>query len=125
MNNKGQTLVLFLVLFPIFVIVFISFYQVGSMALEKNKIRDSIKESLEYGVNNIDDILVNEKIVEMITKENPNIKEENITIDKKDNEITITVIKKYLISFIVEDELKISYTGKMILSEIEIIENRG
>lgn len=125
MNNKGQTLVLFLVLFPIFVIVFISFYQVGSIALEKNKIRDSIKESLEYGVNNIDDILVNEKIVEMITKENPNIKEENITIDKKDNEITITVIKKYLISFIVEDELKISYTGKMILSEIEIIENRG
>lgn len=125
MNNKGQTLVLFLILFPIFLILFLTFYQVGIMTLDKKKFETSIQDAIKYGLNNMDDLSLNEKIIEIITTENINLKPENIKIDTDNEEITITVKKKYLISFITSDNLEISYTGKIILDKIEIVKDRG
>lgn len=125
MNNKGQTLVLFLILFPIFLILFLTFYQVGIMTLDKKKFETSIQDAIKYGLNNMDDLSLNEQIIEIITTENINLKPENIKIDTDNEEITITVKKKYLISFITSDNLEISYTGKIILDKIEIVKDRG
>jgi hypothetical protein len=125
MNNKGQTLVLFLFLLPIFMILFVTIYQIGTMGLEKGKIKDSIKQALEYGVNNINNVSLEEKMREMIIIENPSINEKDIVITTSNNQITVVVTKKYTISFIIEQELVISYTGKKRENKIEIIENRG
>lgn len=125
MNNKGQTLVLFLFLLPIILIVSLSIYQVATMGLEKRKIEDSVNASVEYGINNIDNISLEEKIKEMIITENPSIKVENIIIDISNKQVTVTVTKEYIISFIIEQKLNVSYIGKLVNGKVEIIENRG
>lgn len=125
MNNKGQTLVLFLILLPILLILFISIYQIATMGLEKRKIEDSVIESLEYGVNNINNIDFKKRIKEIIITENPSIKNEDIIINISNKQITLTVTKKYTISFIIEQELRVSYIGRLVDNKVEIIENRG
>ena len=42
MNNKGQTLVLFVILIPVLLLVFVCFYQIGSIGLDKRKIEDPV-----------------------------------------------------------------------------------
>ena len=37
MNNRGQTLVLFLFLFPVLFLLFMAVYQIGTIELEKRK----------------------------------------------------------------------------------------
>ncbi len=51
MNNKGQTLVLFVVLIPVLFIGILLFANYGKMANEKNKVKSSVIYSIRYGLN--------------------------------------------------------------------------
>lgn len=125
MNNKGQTLVLFVILIPVLLLVFVCFYQIGSIGLDKRKIEDSIETALEYGVDHIDSELLYVSMREIITESNNGVRDNNIDIDVLGEEITIVVKKKYKVAFIVDEEKVYSYTGKKVNDKVEIVENRG
>lgn len=125
MNNKGQTLVLFVILIPVLLLLFVTFYQIGSIGLDKKKIEDSIETALEYGVNNLDSELLYVSMHDIIKESNNGIKEKDIEINVLGDEITVIVRKKYKVAFIVDEEKVYSYTGKKVNEKVEIVENRG
>lgn len=125
MNNKGQTLVLFVILIPVLLLLFVTFYQIGSIGLDKKKIEDSIETALEYGVNNLDSELLYVSMHDIIKESNNGIKEKDIEINVLGDEITVIVRKKYKVAFIVDEEKVYSYTGRKVNEKVEIVENRG
>lgn len=121
MNNKGQTLVTFILFIPIIILLFIIVFDLGMYSIEKRKITSSIKESIEYGLNNINSI--NEDGIKDIVYKNideNNIKKLDITINNDSISIDITVKYNAIINFITND-IKLSYIGYKIDNNIKII----
>ena len=58
MNNKGQTLVIFVIILPILLIMLTLIVDLGFMYIEKRNIENNVSDSLEYYLVNIaeDDI---------------------------------------------------------------------
>ena len=83
MNNKGQTLALFIIILPIIFILFIYIVDIGNLYFEKRKINNTLEYALEYKNENKD---VNDYI-------NKNIDDINEVIIN-DNEIIIKKNKK-------------------------------
>lgn len=80
MNNKGQTLVFFVALFPVILIIFAFVFDSAYMIMEKNKLNDISKISIKYLVEDNKDI---DKIKEVIYKNDDEIK----IVDIKENNV--------------------------------------
>ena len=124
MNSNGQTLVLFVVIMPILSIMFIFLFQLGSINLDKKKVTDTIKEALNYGVNNLDSELLVTNVKNMIISNDKEILEENIVVTIEDSGLNIKVIKEYD-KMLISDKIVFNYTGKLVGNKLEVIENRG
>ena len=96
MNNKGQTLALFVIIIPIILILFIYIVDMGNLYLEKRKINNTLEYALEYkkenknvkdyinkNIDNVDEIIINDD--EIIIKKNKQgiIKDYYLEISKK------------------------------------------
>ena len=125
MNNKGQTLALFIIILPVLMFLFICFYQIGTNKIEDKRLKESIKEAIEFGLNNLKREDVDIVIKEMIISTNKEIKEEDIEVYISDNKVNVKVLRKYSIMFIKDDNVVFDYIGKIKDDKIEIIENRG
>ena len=97
MNNKGQTLVLFVVIIPIILILFTYIFDIGNLYIEKRKINNTLELALEYQKEN--------KNVESYINKNIDDIDEIII---KDDEI---VIKKNVKGIIKDYYLEISKKG--------------
>lgn len=113
MNNKGQTLVTFIILIPLVFLLLGLIYDIGVLVVEKKKIENSIKEIMEYSLNNIDDSSLSDKINFNLKK---NLKDINITTSINNNIIKINIkkeIKTILIKVISKTKLDITYKGEI------------
>ena len=112
MNNKGQTLVIFVIILPILLIIFTLIIDLGFLYLEKKNISNNVIDSLEYYLDNINDKDIEFKVKKILTE---NIKDiENITINNTSDYIEISVLKvrKSLYSIITSStDINISYKG--------------
>ena len=92
LNNKGQVLVVFVILLPIFLIILTGLVDIGLLNLEIKKLNTNTYDAVEYYLDNYDneDVLDNTKALL-----NKNLKDINITIDDTDNIVTIKVVKNY------------------------------
>lgn len=119
MNNKGQALVIFVVILPILLIIFTLIIDLGFLYLEKKNISNNVIDSLEYYLNNIEDKNIDIKIKKIL---NENIKGiENIAINNTNDYIEINVFKtrKSLYSIITNStDINISYKGNKINKKI-------
>lgn len=111
MNNKGQVLIIFVIMLPIFLMILALVVDLGLLSIEKRKIRNNTYDAVEYYLNNID----NPEKVEKTTKllEN-NLNDIDIKIIDNNEDIVITVTKNYksLYTIISNDqEIKITYKG--------------
>lgn len=77
MNNKGQVLVLFLLLLPLLLMVLALVIDLGLLMHRTYKVKDSVKEAITYG-------LINDDIEGMKVLLNKNI-DDNYTISTNDN----------------------------------------
>ena len=102
-NNKGQSLVLFVIILPILLIILILVIDIGRVILLKNELDSINKIVLDYGLdemsdidnksnvdgnllnNNVDDIKNRIKNIIMLNKDDI----DTINIDLKDNKIYI------------------------------------
>ena len=115
MNNKGQSLVTFVLLIPIIFLILFMVYDIGSMVLLKIELNNINYLVTDYGVDKLDDVDINDKLRDMINKNKNDI--DNIEIDISDNKLNI-VLEDTLdnkISLIRKFKVKIksSYIGYM------------
>ena len=80
MNNKGQTLVLFVVILPILLLLLVLVIDVGkviTLKLELNNISDIV---LEYGMDNLDNENLKEEIIRLVNLNKKDIDKVDITV---------------------------------------------
>ena len=122
MDNKGQTLVTFVLIIPIILIVFILVIDYGLISLEKRKLSSTISDSIKYGVNNMDNSDIKSEIVFLINK---NIKEDNIeslNVDINDSKVSVDITYKCNTIFNeFNNKIVLSYYGYKDNNEVKII----
>jgi len=90
LNNKGQSLVMFIIIIPIFLLIITLVYDVGIAIYEKNRMANTNYMVIDYGLDNIDNISEG-KLIDLIQK---NINGLNyISILIQGNEIEIILSK--------------------------------
>lgn len=112
MNNKGQVLVLFVIILPIILLLLIMTIEVGDIYLDKEKTKNTIKEIIR---DNLKQEPNSEKINTLINQNIKDIEEKNIFISEDEIRIYISQNKKLL-----GRNLKLEYKIKGI-KENEII----
>lgn len=97
MNNKGQSLILFVLILPIIILILVMIIDISKMVLVKSEINNINYMAIDYALDNYDSVLNNDvnvvnKIRELIIKNKKDIKD--ITIKNENNEIRIGIIYK-------------------------------
>lgn len=108
MNNKGQVLIIFVILIPILILVMSMIVNIGYLQIEKKNIDNTVRDALEFYLNSSDtdkDTLAKELI-------NKNIATNNISIDETEFYVEISVsapVKGILNKN--EDKYNVTYRG--------------
>ena len=92
MNNKGQVLIMFVILIPLILLFVMYVVDIGLIYTEKNKLDSITYETISFSLNNINDNNLNDKISNIINLNDKDIKIEVLKINK--NEINITLKKE-------------------------------
>jgi len=111
MNNKGQTLVIFVIILPILLIMLTLVIDLGFLYIEKRNIDSIVYDSVEYYLDNVTDIDIENKTKDLLDK---NIDDIDININETDEYIEINVSKtrKSLYSIISNNtDINITYKG--------------
>lgn len=111
MNNKGQTLVTFIIILPILLIILALVVDLGFIYIEKRNIDNNLYDATNYYLENIDEEDIEEKIKKLLNKNIDDINK--ITIVDKEDYIEITVSKdiKNIYSIIKDTKIEITYKG--------------
>lgn len=124
MNNKGQTLVVFIILLPVLFLFLGLVYDFGLISLENKKIKNNIEEIISYSLDNLEEENLTLKIKENLENNLGSIKT-NITLEN--NIVLINVKKEIKTIFIkkqINNQINITYKGyldnnKKIITRIE------
>ena len=93
MNNKGQSLVTFVLILPILFLILFMVYEIGRVSLIKNQLDGINYIAMDYGIDKIEDSDIKEQLEELIKKNKDDI--DNIIIDINDNKLYITLSSRY------------------------------
>ena len=110
MNNKGQTLVLFVLILPIIVFIMLLVIDVSNMFITKQELNNINKIVLNYGLDIIEEENIDSKLEELINK---NVLNNENTI-RIDNGIIEVEIKKNIQGIVTKKkiyEVKSTYKG--------------
>ncbi len=121
-NNKGQSLVMFVLIIPIFLLILTLVYDVGNAIYEKDRLSNTNYLTIEYGLNNIDTVTEND-LKNLIEKNTSNLKYIYVTIEENQIEIKMEKDAKSIIGKMFNFNLvKIisHYKGKIINNQKEI-----
>lgn len=119
MNNKGQTLAIFVILIPVLLILFTITIDLGLLLNRTNRVKNSIVDAIDYGLTTDSQ----SKESEMYNLLKINIgKEDTIKIEMS-NEIKITVKGEYkgLYKALLKNQFKYEYTYKGYIKNNEKI----
>lgn len=121
-NNKGQSLVMFVLIIPIFLLILTLIYDVGNAIYEKDRLSNTNYLTIEYGLNNIDTVTEND-LKNLIEQNTSNLKYIYVTIEDNQIEIKMEKDAKSIIGKMFNFNLvKIisHYKGKIINNQKEI-----
>ena len=121
-NNKGQSLVMFVLIIPIFLLILTLVYDVGNAIYEKDRLSNTNYLTIEYGLNNIDTVTEND-LKNLIEQNTSNLKYIYETIEENQIEIKMEKDAKSIIGKMFNFNLvKIisHYKGKIINNQKEI-----
>jgi len=121
-NNKGQSLVMFVLIIPIFLLILTLVYDVGNAIYEKGRLSNTNYLTIEYGLNNIDTVTEND-LKNLIEQNTSNLKYIYVTIEENQIEIKMENDAKSIIGKMFNFNLvKIisHYKGKIINNQKEI-----
>ena len=121
MNNKGQSLIAFILILPVIFVFTTGLWEIGNISYINNKIKQETISIIKYGLKHIEEENINEKIHTLLDK---NI-EGNKEVKIETNEIIITINYKYqnlYSKYIKPIEIKKTYIGKKENDKITIEE---
>ena len=121
-NNKGQSLVMFVLIIPIFLLILTLVYDVGNAIYEKDRLSNTNYLTIEYGLNNIDTVTEND-LKNLIEQNTSNLKYIYVNIEENQIEIKMEKDAKSIIGKMFNFNLvKIisHYKGKIINNQKEI-----
>ena len=107
MNNKGQVLIIFVILLPIFLMILALVIDLGLLSIEKRKISNNTYDAVEYYLSNPNI----EKTIKLLES---NLEDIKVNIEDKKDYVEIIVKKEYksLYTIISNDqEINITYKG--------------
>lgn len=106
MNNKGQVLIIFVILLPIFLMILTFIVDLGLLSIEKRKINNNTYDAVEYYLEN------NNKENTIKLLEN-NLKDIKVDINDTDSYVEISILKKYkgIYNIIYDNEIIVTYRG--------------
>lgn len=112
MNNRGQSLVTFVLVLPILLLILLALYDIGNMVILKNELRNVSYIALDYGINNIDNPNMIEDMKALILKNKSDIDDVNVIKDEDDKiHISFSDSVNTKISFSNIFKIKVSYVG--------------
>ena len=122
--NKGQTLILFVLMIPVLLFVMILVIDMGNLMVEKQKLNNINYIMIDYGLSNLTKEDLEEYIYNYLKLNDEKI--DKIKVSKTDNDITINLSKKEssMLGHILnlkEVEIISSYRGS-IVDEKKVIE---
>ena len=121
-NNKGQSLVMFVLIIPIFLLILTLVYDVGNAIYEKDRLSNTNYLTIEYGLNNLDTVTEND-LKNLIEQNTSNLKYIYVTIEENQIEIKMEKDAKSIIGKMFNFNLvKIisHYKGQIINNQKEI-----
>ena len=92
LNNKGQSLVLFVIILPILVFILIFVIDIGKIILLKQELSNISEIVLDYGLDKIDDEKIDTELNDLIKLNKNDIDKTNLYIE--DNKIYIKLEDK-------------------------------
>ena len=122
MNNRGQSLVTFILIIPIMLLIVLALYDIGNMALLKNELRNISYIVLDYGLDNIDDENVIQDMKALVLKNKSDI--DSVLVEKTNDEklyVTFGDSVNTRLSFSNIFKIKVTYVG-YLESDKKIIE---
>lgn len=122
LNNKGQSLVMFVVILPVIIMILMMVVDIGKMVNLKSELDNINYIAISYGLDNISDDDIQNKIRKLIYKNKLGIDEVKIEID--DGEMDITLVDGIDLILLKESNIlrvRSSYRG-IISDEKKIIE---
>lgn len=109
MKNNGQILVLFIIVLPVILLALVITLEFGKLYINKIKTINIIKETITYGLKNINKSEINNQLNNMMELNIENIDEKIIFISE--NEIRIKIKQKPFDMFGKKIILTYQYTG--------------
>ena len=118
MNNRGQTLVMFIVFLPLLLIIMATVIDISLMYYEKNKLDNLTMMVTEYGMDHIEDKNIEKKVKKIIVENDEEVKLKKMEIKEKNFEIILSKTTESTFGKIIGiEEYKI--TSKYIGTNIE------
>ena len=124
LNNKGQTLAIFVIIIPIILLFLMLIADYGLMSVEKRHIDNCVKDSINFGLKNLNDNNLDEKMKNLINKNIDLDDIKSINIDITDNSVSIDLLVKYDMLFNIlnnKNDIRVSYFGTIENGNIKII----
>ena len=81
MNNKGQSLVLFVIMIPLILFILFMVYDIGNMVLLKERLDNINYLVINYGLDHVSDNGIQDKLNELINKNKDDIDSVSIVIE--------------------------------------------
>lgn len=88
LNNKGQSLVMFIIIIPIFLLIFTLVYDIGTAIYEKNRLSNTGYMVIDYGLDNINHVSEIE-LIEFVQMNTYNLNYISVVIEESKIEVIL------------------------------------
>lgn len=93
LNNKGQSLILFVIMLPILLLIFVLVIDIGKVIVLKQELDNINNIVLDYGMDNLDKVNIEDELIDLVKLNNNEIDEIDIYV--KDNKIYSNLNEKF------------------------------
>ena len=90
LNNKGQSLVMFVLLLPILLLVMVLVVDIGRFICDRQELDSICNIVLDYGLDNYDDVDIENKMVNLIILNDKDLNDINVNISNENIYVKIT-----------------------------------
>ena len=124
LNNKGQSLILFVIVLPILLLVTVLVIDVGRIVVMKQELKSISNIALDYGLDNLEKDNLSDELYNLVQLNNNEIDEIDINIDNNRIYINLNENVNGVFSKIIDIsnfDVESSYVG-YVLNDEKIIE---
>lgn len=105
MNNKGQTLVLFVVILPVLLLLLVLIIDVGKMITLKLELNNISEIVLDYGIDNLDNENIRDELINLVKLNKSDIDDVEIEIVNDKIHLELEASGKGLFTGLIDKDL--------------------